>query len=279
MALELRPNCECCDRDLPPDAPDAFICTFECTFCLGCASGSLGFICPNCGGELTRRPIRPAAKLARNPASTVRVRRQDPCRSGPASGKSTSAAQAAGAINFAGIESLSADEARGVLPSLVALLRDAVMDGASVGFVVPLPDAGAENYWRGVIAEVAEGSRLLLVSRSGGTVAGSVQLGLCLKPNGAHRAEVQKLLVHTTARRQGLGARLMNAIEAEAMKAGRTLLVLDTEPGRPADAMYRRLGWQVAGEIPDFARTPDGVPHPTVVFYKRLAAADRSPGT
>ena len=77
--LELRPNCECCDRDLPPDAPDARICTFECTFCATCADEVLGGTCPNCGGELVRRPIRPAAALARHPASTRRVLKPQGC--------------------------------------------------------------------------------------------------------------------------------------------------------------------------------------------------------
>ena len=72
--LELRPNCECCDADLPPQA-SAFICTFECTFCEACARQRLGGVCPNCGGELVRRPIRPAAALVRVPPSTTRVRR------------------------------------------------------------------------------------------------------------------------------------------------------------------------------------------------------------
>jgi hypothetical protein len=75
--LELRPNCECCDRDLPPDAPDAMICTYECTFCEGCVDGVLGGRCPNCGGNFAPRPIRPAAKLVRNPASARRVLRDD----------------------------------------------------------------------------------------------------------------------------------------------------------------------------------------------------------
>lgn len=79
MALELRPNCECCDRDLPPDSTLAYICTFECTFCRDCADAIFHFVCPNCGGELVRRPIRPAEKLLKNPASTVRVRRAEPC--------------------------------------------------------------------------------------------------------------------------------------------------------------------------------------------------------
>jgi hypothetical protein len=77
--LELRPNCECCDRDLPFDSPDARICTFECTFCADCVDGVLGGRCPNCGGEFVRRPVRPAHLLARYPASTKRVVKKQPC--------------------------------------------------------------------------------------------------------------------------------------------------------------------------------------------------------
>jgi uncharacterized protein len=71
--LQLRPGCECCDRDLPPDSTDAYICTYECTFCRECAEMKLRGTCPNCGGELLRRPRRPAAKLAKHPASTERI--------------------------------------------------------------------------------------------------------------------------------------------------------------------------------------------------------------
>lgn len=77
--LELRPNCECCDRDLPPEATDAVICTFECTFCADCAEGVLGGICPNCGGSFSPRPIRPAAMLLKYPASTKRVLKAEGC--------------------------------------------------------------------------------------------------------------------------------------------------------------------------------------------------------
>ncbi|MFA5122762.1 DUF1272 domain-containing protein [Zavarzinia sp.] len=77
--LELRPGCECCDRDLPPDSLDAMICSFECTFCRPCVETRLAGRCPNCGGELVRRPVRPAGKLARFPASTVRVFKAEGC--------------------------------------------------------------------------------------------------------------------------------------------------------------------------------------------------------
>lgn len=71
--LEIRPTCECCDRTLPPDAVDALICTFECTWCTDCAATFPGGACPNCGGNLERRPVRPAHLLAANPPSTRRV--------------------------------------------------------------------------------------------------------------------------------------------------------------------------------------------------------------
>lgn len=77
--LQLRPNCECCDVDLPPDSTQARICSFECTFCVSCAQDKLQGKCPNCGGELLPRPRRPAAKLATSPASTERVFKPEGC--------------------------------------------------------------------------------------------------------------------------------------------------------------------------------------------------------
>ncbi len=78
--LQLRPNCECCDRDLPPASTEALICSFECTFCRGCAEGPLKGRCPNCGGELVARPRRPAGKLEKFPASTQRVLKPEGCK-------------------------------------------------------------------------------------------------------------------------------------------------------------------------------------------------------
>ncbi len=78
--LEIRPSCECCDRNLPPDSQDAMICTFECTFCRDCVETQLEGVCPNCGGNFEPRPVRPADALDRHPAATKRVFNPDGCR-------------------------------------------------------------------------------------------------------------------------------------------------------------------------------------------------------
>jgi len=80
--LELRPSCECCDKDLPPDATDAMICSYECTFCHDCVENRLRGACPNCGGNLVPRPIRPASRLAQHPPSTRRVFKPAGCGQG-----------------------------------------------------------------------------------------------------------------------------------------------------------------------------------------------------
>lgn len=77
--LEMRPGCECCDRDLPGDATGAMICSFECTFCVGCASGVLDGVCPNCGGDLVARPVRAAALLMKYPPAAERTVKASGC--------------------------------------------------------------------------------------------------------------------------------------------------------------------------------------------------------
>jgi hypothetical protein len=77
--LELRPNCECCDKDLPPHSQEAMICTYECTFCITCVETILGGRCPNCGGNFTNRPIRPLKMLMRHPASSMRKHKPEGC--------------------------------------------------------------------------------------------------------------------------------------------------------------------------------------------------------
>lgn len=77
--LELRPNCECCDKDLPPQSDEAVICSFECTFCVDCAENVLDNTCPNCSGNFVARPIRPLHELAEYPPSKKRIVKAGGC--------------------------------------------------------------------------------------------------------------------------------------------------------------------------------------------------------
>ena len=167
-------------------------------------------------------------------------------------------------------ESLSEEQARPLLPQLVALLQDAVHHGSSVGFLPPLASETAEAYWLETLSEVGQGKRILLVAGEGGEVKGSVQLALATRQNGLHRAEVQKLLVHTRFRNRGVARSLMAAAEESARAAGRTLLVLDSEQGSTAERLYERCGYTRAGVIPRYALAADGSLITTVVFYKLL---------
>jgi GNAT superfamily N-acetyltransferase len=156
------------------------------------------------------------------------------------------------------------------LPELADLLIDAVEDGASVGFLLPLSKESAVAWWSTTLAEVDNGRLLVLVARDEGQVVGTVQLRMAALPNAGHRAEVAKLLVRKAWRRRGAARALMAAIESVAREAGRSLLVLDTMQGSTAEQMYRSLGWIEVGPIPDYAAWPDGRLGATVVFYKRL---------
>jgi ribosomal protein S18 acetylase RimI-like enzyme len=153
---------------------------------------------------------------------------------------------------------------------LIELLRDSVEGGASVGFLSPLKRELAEAFWQDMLREVGSSRVLLVATTEQGEVAGSVQLALGQKENGRHRAEVQKLLVHSRYRNQGLGRRLMEAIEHEAQQRGITLLVLDTIEGELAEQLYLKLGYVRVGEIPNYASFPNGRLWTTVIFYKEL---------
>jgi GNAT superfamily N-acetyltransferase len=169
------------------------------------------------------------------------------------------------------IESLEPADAVRQRPALVALLRDAVDSGASIGFLPPLSPTEASAYWDTVVAGLRDGRRVLLVARDADDgIVGGVQLELETRANGSHRAEVTKLMVQRNARRRGLGRALMLACEAEARRRGRTALHLDTRQGDPAEALYRSLGWQFAGAIPRWARSADGTLHTTVLFCRFL---------
>jgi len=158
-----------------------------------------------------------------------------------------------------------------VLAGLTMLLEDSVNGGASVGFHPPLDARANGAYWAGVAEQVRSGATVLLIAGTDdGNLAGTVQLALCPKQNGPHRAEVQKLLVHSAHRRRGLGRRLLAAVEERARALGRTLLVLDTLEGREAVPLYHAAGWTEVGRIPGYTVEADGSRHATVVFYKQL---------
>lgn len=168
------------------------------------------------------------------------------------------------------IERLNSEQANEALPQLIALLQDAVHHGASVGFMPPLAPDIAEAYWLDVLKEVSQGNRILLVSNFSGELSGAVQLSLATKQNALHRAEVQKLFVHTRFRNLGIARMLMGEVEEAARKAGRSLLVLDTEQGSVAEKLYEKLGYIRAGVIPEYARSTDGTLHATIFFYRIL---------
>lgn len=141
-----------------------------------------------------------------------------------------------------------------------------------MSFMAPLTRDRADAFWSRVADGVEAGDRILLVAeRPGGEVVGTVQVVFAAPENQPHRADVAKMLVRRSARRHGLGARLMQAAEEAARAAGRMLLVLDTVTGSDAERLYQRLGWIRVGVIPDYARWPDGGLCATTFFYKRLA--------
>jgi len=168
------------------------------------------------------------------------------------------------------VERLSEEEARPLLPKLVALLQDSVHNGSSVGFLPPLTFGTAEEFWLETLSEVAQGKRILLVAGEAGEVTGSVQLSLATRQNGLHRAEVQKLIVHTSFRQRGIARALLDAAEEAARASARTLLVLDTEQGSIAEKLYEKCGYTRVGIIPRYALNAEGSLISTVIFYKLL---------
>lgn len=168
------------------------------------------------------------------------------------------------------IRPINLDQFAECLKGLAALLVDAVNSGASVGFWAPMDEARAILYWREVMQGMVQGSRVLLVAEEGNSVVGTVQLVLSERENGHHRAEVTKLIVHTSHRGHGLGRALLAAAHVEARFRGRTLLILDTRTGDAGEKLYESMGYTRAGEIPCYTIQPDGARHGTTIFYHVL---------
>jgi len=167
------------------------------------------------------------------------------------------------------VEVLDAAAAASAERRLADIMVACVDAGASVNYLPPLTREVARAFWRGVSADVATGSRVLLGAWCDGQLAGTVHLALAPQPNAPHRAEVSKLLVDPTFRRRGIGRALMLRAEQTARSIGRKLLVLDTETGGEGERLYRSLGWQEAGTIPGYALGAKGEAVDTIFFWKR----------
>jgi GNAT superfamily N-acetyltransferase len=171
------------------------------------------------------------------------------------------------------IRQLDAVEARRHRDALARVLFDCVDGGASVSFMAPFSKAEAETFFQKAIEGVDRGERILLAAFIGPELVGTVQIITATPPNQPHRADVAKLLVHRSARGQGVADALMKRVEEASLRAGKTLLVLDTVTGSTAERLYLRLGWTRVGIIPNYALFPDGRPCDTTVFWKQLVSS------
>lgn len=170
-------------------------------------------------------------------------------------------------INY---QMLSASEAQQALPELCEVLQACVADGASVGFIDAADRQAIGRFWQDRIYSLASGDAELWVARQHGSLVATVMINSSPMPNGRHRAEITKLLVHPQARRQGIARQLMLQAEQQARLQGKTLLVLDTRSGDVASDLYRSLDWQVAGSIPFYAESTTGGQDATTYMFKLL---------
>ena len=165
---------------------------------------------------------------------------------------------------------MTAEQVETEIDALTGLIVDAVTGGASIGFMPPLIEDEAREYWSGVVDAIRDGSRVVLAATEAGVIQGSVQLGLEKRANGQHRCEAMKLFVHTRARRRGIAKQLMAEAEATAKKLGCTMMMMDTRKGGEADLMCQSLGYESYGEVPGYARSGDGELHTTVFYYCKI---------
>jgi GNAT superfamily N-acetyltransferase len=165
------------------------------------------------------------------------------------------------------IKLLTRQQAEARRDALIDLLVDCVEGGNSVNFVWPMTRTKAATWWKGAIASLGRGERLIFIAEAEDRVDGTVQMILAPQENQIFRADLAKLLVHSRARRQGLGTALLRAAESEAHRIGRTLLTLDTETGSAAERLYTRLGWIKYGEVPAYATRADNRSRASASFF------------
>jgi len=165
---------------------------------------------------------------------------------------------------------LSATQAQQRLSELCDVLQGCVAEGASVGFIDAADQQAILRFWQDRICNLAGGNDELWVASQYGAIVATVMINGSAMPNGRHRAEISKLLVHPRARRQGIARQLMQQAERRARQLGKTLLVLDTRSGDVASDLYRSLDWQVAGSIPFYAESTTGELDATTYMFKVL---------
>jgi ribosomal protein S18 acetylase RimI-like enzyme len=146
------------------------------------------------------------------------------------------------------------------------LLVEVVEGGASIGFLPPMGQSAADQYWE----QVPGDNVILFIAKIDHQMVGTVQLHLCTKENGSHRAEIAKLMTHPGFQRKGIGRLLMQEAEKAAKENGRTLLVLDTREGDVSNLLYTSMGYSQAGRIPNFAQSEKGTLDATILYYKLL---------
>ena len=153
---------------------------------------------------------------------------------------------------------------------LSEILVEVVAHGGSVSFMHPLEPAAANAFWDATLAAAARGERIVLGAWDGEMLAGTVTLLLDCPPNQPHRAEIAKLMTRPSHRGRGVAGALMREAEGLAVQRARTLLVLDTATEGGAARLYERLGFSLAGEIPDYALKPHGGLTGTLIYWKRI---------
>lgn len=179
-------------------------------------------------------------------------------------------------MHISAMESIHIEELKEVNNSIVAdlaaLTLDIVQGGASVGFMQSISKEKASEFWRNVLARVQQDKIVLFIAKDtlSGHIIGTVQLQIDLPQNQPHRADVAKMLVHSSFRRLGIAENLLQQLESAARRRKKSLLVLDTVTNSPAHNLYLKCGWEVVGDIPNFALFPDGTPCSTTYFYKNL---------
>jgi ribosomal protein S18 acetylase RimI-like enzyme len=174
------------------------------------------------------------------------------------------------------IEVLRGAELRAATAALGEILSQCVNAGASVSFMLPFTPPDGKAFFEKCADSADRSERLILAASVDGVFAGTVQVLLAMPPNQPHRGEIAKLLVSPAFRRRGIARQLMIEAESAAISAGKWLLLLDTCQGDSAEPLYRSLGYNEVGVVPDYALYPDGRLVGTVFFWKKLSVVSRA---